>query len=127
MTGLNKAYELEEERPWWRLLSLAFGLTFSLSVLGLVGLATILYGHRAMDIIGQHLGAPAQFDFLWRIHWAVIVLLLLLSLAVLYRFGPNLKISGGNGVRPARLSRSRYGSPPHCCFGYTRSTPVRPK
>ncbi len=63
MTGLNKAYELEEERPWWRLLSLAFGLTFSLSVLGLVGLATVLYGHRAVDIFGQHLGAPTHFDF----------------------------------------------------------------
>jgi uncharacterized BrkB/YihY/UPF0761 family membrane protein len=70
MTGLNKAYELEEERPWWRLLSLAFGLTFSLR--GLVGLATILYGHRAVGIIGQHLGSLAHFEFLWRIiHWTV--------------------------------------------------------
>jgi membrane protein len=92
MIGLNKAYQLEEQRPLWRLLSIAFGLTFSLSVLGLSGLAAILYVHRAGDIIGQHLGAPAHLGFLWRIiQWAVTVILLLLSLAVLYRFAPNLK------------------------------------
>jgi len=92
MTGLNKAYEVKEERPWWRVLIIMFGLTISLSVLGLIALAAILYGHRAGDIIGQHLGAPAHFEFLWRImQWAVIVILLFFSFGVLYRFGPNLK------------------------------------
>lgn len=94
MAGLNKAYEVEEERPWWRVLSIAFGLTISLSVLGLIALAAILYGNRAGNIVGQHLGVPARFEFLWRIlQWAVIVMLLLFSFAVLYRFGPNLKDS----------------------------------
>jgi len=92
MTGLNKAYEVEEERPWWRILFIAFGLTISLSVLGVIALAAILYGNRAGNILGQHLGVPARFDFLWRIlQWAVIVMLLLFSFAVLYRFGPNLR------------------------------------
>ncbi len=56
------------------------------------GLTAILYGQRAGHIVGQHLGAPAQFEFLGHIiQWAVILILLLLSLAVLYRYGPNLK------------------------------------
>ena len=43
-------------------------------------------------MIGQHLGTPARFEFVWRIlQWAVIVIVLLFSFAVLYRFGPNLK------------------------------------
>ena len=92
MTGLNKAYEVEEKRSWWRVLIIMFGLTISLSALGLVAVAAIVYGNRAGNIIGRHLGAPAHFEFLWRIiHWAVIAILLLLSFAVLYRFGPNLK------------------------------------
>jgi len=92
MAGLNKAYEVEEERPWLRVVSIAFGLTISLSVLGVIALAAILYGNRAGNIVGQHLRVPARFEFLWRIlQWAVIVMLLLFSFAVLYRFGPNLK------------------------------------
>jgi membrane protein len=92
IAGLNKAFEVEEERPWWRILSITLGLTISLSVLGLIALTAILYGHRAGNIISQHLGAPAHFEFLWRIiQWAVIVILPLFSFAVLYRFGPNLK------------------------------------
>jgi membrane protein len=92
MTGLNKAYEVEEKRSWWRVLLIMLGLTISLSVLGLIALGAILYGHRAGEIIGQHFGASARLEFLWRImQWSVIVILLFFSFAVLYRFGPNLK------------------------------------
>src|SRR5947209_10935905 len=92
MTGLNKAYEVEEKRSWWRLLFIMFGLTIALSILGLIALAAIVYGNRIGKIIGQHLGAPAHFEFLWpTVQWAVIVILLVFSFAVLYRFGPNLK------------------------------------
>lgn len=92
MTGLNKAYEVEEKRQWWRLLFIMFGLTISLSILGLIALAAIVYGNRIGNIAGRHLGTPAHLEFLWRIIlWAVIVILLFFSFAVLYRFGPNLK------------------------------------
>jgi membrane protein len=63
--GLNKAYEVEEERPWWRVLFITFGLTLSMSILGLIALAAILYGHRAGNMIAQYMGAPAPFEFLW--------------------------------------------------------------
>lgn len=92
MAGLNNAYEVEEERPWWRVLAVMIGLTISLSVLDLIGLAAILYGNRAWHIIGQHLGTPAHVEFVWRIlQWALIVILLFFSFTLLYRFGPNLK------------------------------------
>jgi len=91
ITGLNKAYEVEEKRRW-RLLFIMFALTISLSALGLTALAGIVYGNRAGIIVDRHLGTPARFEFVWlSIEWAVIVILLLLSSAVLYRFGPNLK------------------------------------
>lgn len=89
---MNKAYEVEEKRLWWQVLFIVFGLTTSLSALGLTALAAIVYGNRAGVIIGQHLGTPARFEFVWRIlQWVVIVIVLLFSFAVLYRFGPNLK------------------------------------
>jgi len=92
IAGLNNAYEVEEERPWWRVLVIAFGLTISLSVLGLIALAAVLYGHRVGNVIVQYVGAPAQFGFLWRLlHWVIIMILLVISFAGFYRFGPNLR------------------------------------
>lgn len=92
MTGLNRAYEVKEERPWWKVWAIAFGLTILLGVMGLIALVAILYGGRGGDIIGRHFGLSAHLELLWRIiRWLVIVILLLFSCALLYRFGPNLK------------------------------------
>ena len=92
ITGLNKAYEVEEERPWWRGLSVILGLTIVLVVLYLIALAEIVYGDQAGTILGKYLGTPAHFEFFWRIaQWTIVAILLLLSFAVLYRFGPNLR------------------------------------
>jgi membrane protein len=92
IVGLNRAYEVKEERRWWRILTIAFGLTISFGVMGLMALGAMLYGSRAGATISQHLGAHIQSPFPWRIiQWPVIIILLLFSFASLYRFGPNLK------------------------------------
>jgi membrane protein len=92
MVGLNKAYGVEEKRPLWRISAIAFGLTISLGVMGLMALGAMLYGSRVGTYIGERIGVHAQSLFLWRIlQWPVMVVLLLASFASLYRFGPNLK------------------------------------
>jgi membrane protein len=92
MDGLNRAYGIKENRRWWRVLIIAFGLTISLELMSLIALAAMLYGSRFGTTIRQHFGLHAQSPFLWRIiQWPTIILLLLLSFASIYRFGPNLK------------------------------------
>ena len=91
IVGLNKAYAVKEERQWWKISIIAFGLTLSLAILGLIALAIMLYGSRFGTRIGHQLGFHAH-PVSWRvIQWTVIVMLLLLSFASLYRFGPNLR------------------------------------
>ena len=91
IVGLNKAYGVKEQRRWWRILIIAFGLTISLAILGLITLAAMLYGSRFGTRIGHYLGLHAH-PVSWRImQWSAIVMLLLLSFASLYRFGPNLR------------------------------------
>jgi membrane protein len=72
MAGLNRAYEVKEERRWWTVVTIVFGLTISLGVMGVMALGAMLYGSRVLQ-------------------WPVIVILLLVSFGTLYRFGPNLK------------------------------------
>jgi len=92
MAGLNRAYDVKEERRWWRIMTITFGLTISFALMGLASLGAMLYGSEAGAAISRHIGMPDQAPFPWRvIQWPVIILLLLFSLASLYRFGPNLK------------------------------------
>lgn len=92
MTGLNKAYEVTEERRWWRVLTIALGLTTSLAIMGLIALAAILYGGLAWELISHNFGIDSHPPFLWRIiQWLMIAILLLFSSALVYRFGPNLR------------------------------------
>jgi membrane protein len=90
IVGLNKAYGVSEERQWWKISIIAFGLTISLAIMGLVALAAMLYGSRMGTTLSHHLGLHAH-PALWRImQWSVILILLFLSFASVYRFGPNL-------------------------------------
>lgn len=92
ISGLNKAYEVEEERPPWRVFCITLGLAISLGFLGLIALVMMFYGQQVGDFIGLHLGAPGHLDLFWRIiQWAIIVVVMLFSFALVYRFGPNLK------------------------------------
>jgi membrane protein len=92
MVGLNTAYEVKEERRWWRILIVAFGLTISLGIMGLMALGAMLYGSRAGTTISDFLGVHPLSPFPSRVvQWLVIIILLLFSFASLYRFGPNLK------------------------------------
>ena len=92
ISGLNTAYEVEEDRPWWKVLSVAFGLTVSMGVMGIVALWIMYYGSRAGKFIGNELGNHGHTPLLWHIvQWPVTLMLLFFSLALLYRFGPNGK------------------------------------
>lgn len=79
MTGLNIAYEVKEERPLWKVIPIAFALAVSLAVLFLFALTLLAYASRWMPRLD-----PRWFE------WPALAGLLLLSFALLYRFGPNL-------------------------------------
>lgn len=80
MSGLNDAYEVSEERPWWKVTLVAGGLTIAMAFLGFTTLVVLGLGH-------QFFGNGT----VWYIaHWFILVCLLLITFALYYRFGPNL-------------------------------------
>ena len=91
MVGLNTAYEVKEERPLWKVLSLAFALTAALAMMFVICVAAALYGTRVISIATERLGLQGASVFLVKgIIWAPIIALLLVSFGLYYRFGPNL-------------------------------------
>jgi membrane protein len=78
MSGLNAAYEVEEKRPWWRVTLIGACLTFALALLAFTSLVLVFYSRR--------LGTDA-----WQVvHWLIVAGMVLVALALLYRFGPNV-------------------------------------
>jgi len=89
--GLNVAFQVKDARPWWRRRLVAMGLTTAFALLtGIsVGLAIAgrWLGGNLMDLLGlSGLWLPA-----WRIaRWVGTITFLLISICLVYRFGPNL-------------------------------------
>lgn len=83
--GLNRAYEVDERRTWWKLASTIVGLTASLALSGAISVFLIFCGAR----LQAHFFPSVLV--LRALEWLVVSATLLLSFAVLYRFAPNLR------------------------------------
>jgi membrane protein len=84
--ALNVAYEVEEKRGFVRLnlISLAFTIAGLAAILLMVGAVV------GVPLAINQLGLDHQAEFLIRIgRWPILVLVLLVALLVLYRYGPS--------------------------------------
>lgn len=70
--GLNRAYEVEERRAWWRLAVTIAGLTVALGFISSFTVFVFFIGVRGIE-------------------WPVLAVSLSLAFSVLYRFGPSLE------------------------------------
>ena len=93
--ALNRAYDVEEGRPFWRSQLLALALILALSVLVIGGVILITFGDELLagivSVAGQW-GVQAGAGVLWRgFHHVIGLLMLFLGLALIYRFAPNVE------------------------------------
>lgn len=84
ITGLNRAYETDEDRGWMRVSLIAAGL--AITVIALV-FGTLVALHYASIVFGGATG-PARTA----VQWTSVVSILTVSFALFYRFAPNLQV-----------------------------------
>jgi membrane protein len=85
IAGLNLAYDTEEDRRWFEVAARAGCLAITVVALVMAALFGTHY-------IGRELAGPTPGRVLPRIaQWGAIITILMISFAVFYRFGPNLK------------------------------------
>ena len=90
METLNRAYDIEESRPWWKVKLIGLGLTISLAAFIVVSFALVLVGPTLAERVAvwAHMG-PA-FTWAWKIaQWPVIFLLVATAVALIYYFAPD--------------------------------------
>jgi membrane protein len=88
--ALNRAYDIEEGRAWWKVRLLAMGLTLALAALILVAFALVLVGPTAAEYIARVTGLGPVFAWTWKIlQWPVVVALVATGAGFLYYFAPD--------------------------------------
>lgn len=88
--ALNRAYDIEEGRPWWKVRLVAIGLTLGVAVIFLVALTLVLVGPTLADTLGQLTGWGTPFEWTWLIlQWPLVFLLVAVGIGLIYYFGPD--------------------------------------
>jgi membrane protein len=90
--SLNRAYDVEEGRPFWKVRFIAILLTVGLSVFMVVALVLLSFGPQLGRWVADLAGAGQVFAWVWNIlRWPIIGGLLIIAIAMVYYFGPDVK------------------------------------
>ena len=88
--ALNRAYDIEEGRPWWKVRLVAIGLTFGVAVTVLVAFSLVLVGPTLAEKLGQATGWGAPFEWAWLIlQWPLVFALVVTGIGLIYYFAPD--------------------------------------
>jgi membrane protein len=88
--AMDRAYDIEDSRPWWRRRVIAIALTIGLALFILTSFALIVAGPWLADFLGRSLGLTALFAWTWKIvQWPVAFLLASTGFGIVYYFAPD--------------------------------------
>lgn len=87
---LNRAYDVTETRPWWKVRLLAIGLTVGLAIFILTAFALVVAGPELAHLIVDRLGLASAVATAWTIgQWPIVFLLVTFGVALTYYFAPD--------------------------------------
>jgi membrane protein len=87
---LNRAYDIDEGRPWWKVRVTAIALTIGVSVFILLSFALITVGPTFAERVADSMGLGPFFEWTWKIlQWPVVFGLVSVAIAGVYYWGPD--------------------------------------
>jgi membrane protein len=92
INALNRAYDVQETRPFWKVRCIAILMTLGLSVLVLIGVLLLVLGPQIGDTIAQVFGLKDTFELGWNIaRWPAALFFMVFTVALLYYFAPDVE------------------------------------
>lgn len=90
--AMNRIYEIEEGRPFWKLKPVQLLVTVVTIVLFVIGAVILVVSGPVTDAIGDVLGLGDVPKTIWSIlKWPVLAFVVILAVAILYYATPNAK------------------------------------
>ena len=90
--ALNRVYDHEETRPWWRVQLTGIAVTVAVALLLVAALALLVAGPVVGHFLAQHIGMSSVFHWVWLVvRWVGAALLVMFIWALLYKFLPDTR------------------------------------
>ena len=91
INALNRAYDVQETRPFWKVRGIAILMTLGLSVLILIGVLLLVLGPQIGQAIANVFGLEETFTLVWEVvRWPVALFFMVFTVALLYYFAPDV-------------------------------------
>jgi membrane protein len=88
--ALNRAYDIEEARPWWKVRLTAIGLTIGLAVFVLAAFTLVVAGPELAETMASRFGLGTAFTWTWKIlQWPIVFALVATALGLVYYIAPD--------------------------------------
>ena len=92
MNAMNKAYDVQEGRPTWKLMLLAIVYTIGMALILLATAGLMVIGPQVMEWLAAQVGLKEIVVVLWTwLRWPVVVILMMLVVALLYYVTPDVE------------------------------------
>ncbi|MCW3149101.1 YihY/virulence factor BrkB family protein [Stutzerimonas stutzeri] len=92
MNAMNRAYDVREGRPGWKLTLLSLLYTVGTAVVLLSSAGLMIVGPQVMEWLADMVGLKETVVLLWAwLRWPVVVFLMMLLVAVLYYVSPDVE------------------------------------
>jgi membrane protein len=89
MEAMNVMYEVEEDRPFWKVYGLSIFMSLAVTVLLVGALVLVIFGESIGVRVADLVGLGSVFATLWSIvQWPVVALVVLFAFALIYYFAP---------------------------------------
>jgi membrane protein len=88
--AMNRAYDIEESRPWWKLRITGILLTIGLAVFIVLAFGLVIAGPQFADWLAGRFGFGAVFVWMWKVlQWPVAFALVVTGIGLVYYFAPD--------------------------------------
>ncbi|MFE5673266.1 YihY/virulence factor BrkB family protein [Agromyces sp. NPDC056523] len=90
--AMNRIYEIEEGRPFWKLRPVQLGVTVAVVVAVAIVAVILVVSGPITDAIGEALGLGQAVRIVWEIaKWPLLAIIVIVVIALLYHATPNAK------------------------------------
>ena len=91
ISALNRAYDVEDGRPWWKQRATAILLTLGVALFLLVSFALVVVGPQMAEYVAGRFGLGAAVEWTWKIaQWPLVFLLVATGIGLIYHFAPDV-------------------------------------
>jgi len=91
--GLNKAYDQEEDRPFWKVRGISLLATLVMAVMIVLAMSLLIFGRQIGGYVFRLLRLSSSFEFVWGIvNYAVPIAAMIAVFTFIYWLTPNRRL-----------------------------------